>query len=136
MREINEITGAIVDSAYHIHTRLGPGLLESVYEAILAHTLEQRGFQVERQKPIQLEFDGLRFKEAFRADLLVNGKVLVELKSVETLNTATSKQVLTYLRILGLPVGLVLNFGAPRMHQGVKRILNGHVAPPRHRSNV
>jgi GxxExxY protein len=136
MREINDITGAIVDAAYHIHTRLGPGLLESVYEAILAHTLEQRGFQVERQKPIQLEFDGLRFKEAFRADLLVNGMVLVELKSVETLNVATSKQVLTYLRILGLPVGLVLNFGAPRMHDGVKRILNAQVAPPRHQFNV
>ena len=122
MRDINEITGAIVDAAYHIHTRLGPGLLESVYEAILAETLLRRGFEIERQKRVPLQFEGIRFEEAFRADVIVDGQVLVELKSVERLAPVCAKQVLTYLRLLDLPVGLLINFGANTMKEGIQRI--------------
>ena len=131
MREINEITGEVVDSALHIHTRLGPGLLESVYEAILEQKLRDKGLDVERQKPIRLEFDGLVFKEAFRADLLVDGKVLIELKSVDAVTPVMQKQVLTYLRILELPVGLLINFNTPILSKGIHRIMNARAAPPR-----
>lgn len=124
MRDINEITGAVVKAAYEVHTRLGPGLLESVYESVLARMLERRGFQVERQKAISFEFDGMRFEEGFRIDLLVENRVLVELKSVEKLAPIHSKQVLTYLRLLDLPFGLLVNFGAPRLNEGLRRILN------------
>jgi len=127
MREINEITGEVVEAAYHIHTRLGPGLLESVYEAVLAQMLVRRGFRVERQARVPIEFDGLHFDEAFRADLIVDGKVLVELKSVETMSPVFAKQVLTYLRLLDLPVGLLINFGASTMKEGIRRI--AHRAP-------
>jgi iron complex transport system substrate-binding protein len=130
MREINEITGEIVDAAYHIHTRLGPGLLESVYEAILAHKLTEKGLTVERQKPIRLEFDGLLFKEAFRVDLLVEGRVLLELKSVDAITPVMPRQVLTYLRILDLPVGLLINFNTPVLNKGIHRVMNFHVGPP------
>ncbi|HEU4455345.1 MAG TPA: GxxExxY protein, partial [Longimicrobium sp.] len=119
MRDVNVITGEIVDAAYRLHTRLGPGLLESVYEAVLARALEQRGLTVERQKPISFEIDGMRFEEAFRADLLVDGRVLVELKSVEKLAPVHSKQVLTYVTLLKLPVGLLINFGAARLNEGL-----------------
>jgi GxxExxY protein len=128
MRELNEITREIVDVAYPIHTRLGPGLLESVYEAILAQGLERRGLQVERQKPVPLEFDGLRFDLAFRADLVVEGRVLTELKSVEKLSPVHTKQVLTYLRLMNLPVALLINFGVSSMRDGIHRI--AHRVPP------
>ncbi len=131
MRDINEITGAIVDAAYHIHTRLGPGLLESAYEAILEHALLRRGLRVERQKPISFVFDGLPINEGFKVDLLVEEKVVVELKSVERLAPVHSKQLLTYLRILELPVGLLLNFGAPRMAEGLLRIVNSRAKAAR-----
>jgi GxxExxY protein len=124
MSEINIITGKIVDAAYHLHSRLGPGLLESVYESVLARTLEQKGLKVERQKPVSFEFDGMRFEEGFRADLLIEGTVIVELKSVEKLALVHHKQVLTYLRLLDLPVGLLINFGAPLLKNGVHRIVN------------
>jgi iron complex transport system substrate-binding protein len=124
MLETNQITGQIVDAAYHVHTRIGPGLLESVYEQVLARILEQRGLQVERQKPISFEFEDMRFEEAFRADLLVEGRVLVELKSAEKLARIHGKQVLTYLRLLDLPVGLLINFGAASLNEGLERIVN------------
>jgi len=127
MREINEITGAVVDAAYRVHTRLGPGLLESVYEAILARELEARGLCVERQKTIPIEYDGLRFEEGFRADLLVDGQVLIELKSVEKLVPVYSKQTLTYIRLLEIPVGILINFGASRLNEGLRRIVNPRV---------
>lgn len=116
--EIDEITGQVVDAAFKLHTRLGPGLLESVYELVLARELERRGVRVERQKPISFEFDGLRFDNAFCVDLLIDGCVVVELKSVETLAPVHSKQVLTYLRLLNLPVGLLINFGSATMKRG------------------
>lgn len=126
MREIDEITGEIVDAAVKLHTRLGPGLLESVYEAVLAQGLARRGLKVERQKTIPFEFDGLHFDEGLRVDLLVEGVVVVELKSVETLARVHPKQVLTYLRLLNLPVGLLINFGAPTLKEGLQRIVNNY----------
>jgi len=131
MRDIDEVTGEIVDASYWVHTRLGPGLLESVYEAVLARALEERGLVVERQKSISLDIDGMHFDEGFRADLLVEGRVLVELKSVEKLAPVHSKQVLTYLRLLQLPVGLLINFGALRLKDGLHRIVNSYRPPPR-----
>lgn len=126
MRELDEITGEIVDAAYKLHTHLGPGLLESVYEAVLAKQLLLRGLVVERQQPVSFEFEGIHFDEGFRVDLLVEGRVLVELKSVEKLAPVHSKQVLTYLRLLKLQVGLLINFGAATLKEGVHRIVNNY----------
>jgi iron complex transport system substrate-binding protein len=123
MREINKITGEIVDAAYALHTRIGPGLLESAYEVMLTRMLELRGLQVERQKPVSFEFEGIRIHDAFRVDLLVEHRVVVELKSAERLARVHGKQVLTYLRLLNLPVGLLINFGAPSLADGLQRIL-------------
>jgi len=126
MKNIEEITAEIIDCGYQLHRQLGPGLLESVYEVILAKMLEQKGLKVERQKPVAIEFNGLRFDEGFRADLLVEGAVLVELKSVEKITAVHGEQVLTYLRLLKLPIGLLVNFGASTFKEGVKRIVNDH----------
>ena len=124
MKELDDITGAIVDAALKIHMELGPGLLESVYEAVLARALERRGFRVDRQKVIRFEYDGMIFEEGFRLDLLVEGRVVVELKSVEKLAAVNSKQILTYLRLMDLPVGLLINFGAATLKEGLHRIVN------------
>ncbi len=124
MRELDDITGAIVDSAMRVHKELGPGLLESVYEAVLARGLERRGFQVERQKPIRFEYDGMVFEDGFRVDLLVDERVIIELKSVEKLAPVHSKQLLTYLRLMNLPVGLLINFGGATLKEGLHRIVN------------
>jgi GxxExxY protein len=135
--ELDDITGAIVDSAMKIHIDLGPGLLESVYEMVLAKALQRRGFQVERQKPIRFEYDGIWFEEGFRVDLLVEGRVIVELKSVEKLAPVHSKQLLTYLRLMNLPVGLLINFGEATLKQGLHRVVNklDSSASPRLRVN-
>jgi GxxExxY protein len=138
MRELDEITGEIVDAAMKVHMRLGPGLLESAYEAVLARELERRGLKVERQKRVVFEFDGMQFDEGLRIDLFVDDIVVVELKSIETLAPVHPKQVLTYLRLLKVPVGLLLNFGAPTMKEGLHRIVNNYVpssASPRLRVN-
>jgi iron complex transport system substrate-binding protein len=124
MKELDDITGAIVDVALKIHLELGPGLLESVYEAVLARALERRGFHVERQKAIRFEYDGMVFEEGFRADLLVEDRVVVELKSVEKLAPVHSKQLLTYLRLMNLPIGLLINFGAATLKGCLHRIVN------------
>jgi iron complex transport system substrate-binding protein len=126
MQNVEELSAEVVDCGYQLHRQLGPGLLESVYEVVLAKILEQRGFCVERQKPVPIEFCGLRFDEGFRADLLIEGLVLVELKSVENIAAVHGKQVLTYLRLLNLPLGLLMNFGASTFKDGIKRIVNGH----------
>lgn len=115
---------SIVDSAVQIHQEVGPGLLETVYELILAHALRQRGFQVERQVSIPVEYQGLEFDEGFRADLLVANKVIVELKCVERLNNAHKKQLLTYLRLADRRLGYLLNFGEALMKNGITRIVN------------
>jgi GxxExxY protein len=137
LRELDEITGEIVDAAMKVHMRLGPGLLGSVYEAVLARELERRGLKVERPKRVVFEFDGMEFDEGLRIDLFVDDIVVVELKSIETLAPVHPKQVLTYLRLLKVPVGLLLNSGAATMKEGLHRIVNNYVpsASPRLRVN-
>ena len=129
MREINDITHEIVDAAYHVHTRLGPGLLESVYEVVLEKALERRGFSARRQTPIAFEYEGIVIDEGFRVDLLVDERVVVELKSVEKLAPVHAKQLLTYLRLMDLRVGLLINFGAPTAKEGIQRIVNSYAGP-------
>jgi GxxExxY protein len=121
----NEIAKIIVDAAFKIHTTLGPGLLESVYEAVLAYELKQRGLLVVRQQPIPVFYETVRLEEGFRADLLVEGKVIVELKSVEAIAPVHKKQVLTYLRLTNLKLGLLINFGDALIKDGISRIVNG-----------
>jgi GxxExxY protein len=125
-RESEELSATVVDAAFHIHCALGPGLLESVYGAVLARSLEKRGLVVERQKAVTFEYDGMRFADGLRVDLLVNGCLVVEVKSVEKLAPVHSKQVLTYLRLLDLRIGLLVNFGAATFKEGCKRIVNRH----------
>jgi GxxExxY protein len=121
----NQIAKQILDGAFVVHTKLGPGLFESVYEVVLAHELRKRGLTVERQKPMPIVYDGVRFDEAFRSDLVVNGKVIAELKSVEATSAIHAKQVLTQLRLSGLKLGLLINFGEAHLKNGIKRIING-----------
>ncbi len=128
MADPEEISASVVDAALRIHRELGPGLLESVYETVLAGALARQGYQVEQQKMIGIEFDGMRFEGAFRADLLIENSLLVEIKSVERLQAVHGKQVLTYLRLMGLPIGLLINFGGETLKEGLKRIVNGHHA--------
>ena len=137
VKELDDITGAVVDAALKIHKELGPGLLESVYEVVLARELDRRGFKVERQKPIRFEYDGMVFEEGFRTDLLVESRVVVELKSVEDIASVHGKQLLTYLRLMHLPVGLLINFGAATFKEGLRRIVNNlpSSASPRLRVN-
>jgi GxxExxY protein len=125
MKEHNLITGNIVNAAFQIHKQLGPGLLESVYEAVLFHELKTRGFHVERQKPISISFNGMNFDEGFRADLVVEKKVIVELKSIEKVIPTHKKQLLTYIKLSGLRVGLLINFSEYLIKNGVTRIVNG-----------
>jgi len=119
-----EIGKEIVDCAVRIHRALGPGLLEAVYEAVLARELYKRGLQVERQLVIALDYEGLRFEEAFRADLVVERKVVVEIKCIEALNFAHRKQLLTYLRLADLRLGYLLNFAEALMKHGITRTVH------------
>jgi GxxExxY protein len=119
-----EVTEAIIGAAIEVHRQLGPGLLESVYEAALAYELAERGLAVERQKPVPIAYKGLRFDEGFRIDLLVAGVVVVELKCVETLLPIHDAQVISYLKLCGLKVGLLLNFKVPVLRQGIRRFAN------------
>ncbi len=125
----NEVATHVLDSAFSVHSKLGPGLLESVYEVILAHELRKRGIAVERQKPILIRYDGHVFEEGFRADLLIESIVIVELKSVEALNAVHGKQLLTQLRLSGLKLGLLINFGEVHLKNGIKRVINGDIEP-------
>ena len=120
----NEIAREIVDAAFHVHTRLGPGLLESVYEVCLAHELERRGLRVDRQQPIPIVYDAIRFEEGFRADLIVEDTVIVELKSVERVAPVHKKQLLTYLRLADKRLGLLINFGEELIKNGITRVVN------------
>jgi GxxExxY protein len=115
-----------VDVALRLHIDVGPGLLESVYEAVLEKRLVARGLKVDRQMPIKVEIDNLVFPDAFRADLIVDDCLIVEIKSVETLLPVHSKQLLTYLRLMDMPLGLLINFGGERLNQGLRRIVNNH----------
>jgi GxxExxY protein len=123
----NQIAKKILDSAFVVHTKLGPGLLESVYEVALAHELRKLGIEAERQKPMPIRYDGILFEEGYRTDLLVAAKVIVELKSVAALSAVHAKQVLTQLRLSGLKLGLLINFGEAHLKNGIKRIINGQL---------
>ncbi len=123
---INEITDMVIEESIKIHRDLGPGLFESVYETILAGRLAARGLKVERQVPVPLEFDGKFFEVAFKIDILVEDRLVLEIKSVEQLSKAHSKQLLTYLRLLKQPVGLLLNFSESAMKQGIRRMVNDY----------
>jgi GxxExxY protein len=121
--ELNRLSGQVVDSAYRVHSRLGPGLLESVYEVCLAHELKQRGLSVERQVEVPVQYDNLRLDAGLRLDLLVQRSVVVELKSVEALLPVHTAQVLTYLKLTGCRVGLLINFNVPLIRDGIKRMV-------------
>ena len=121
----NEIAKIIVDACYHIHTSLGPGLLESVYEVVLARELEGRGLRVQRQVAVPIVWEGQKFDEGFRADLVIQDKVIIELKSVEKIAPVHAKQLLTYLRLMDRRLGLLVNFGEALIKNGIKRVVNG-----------
>ncbi len=121
----NEISGIVIDAAMQIHKRLGPGLLESVYEVILAYELRKRGLHCERQVPVPIVYDSIRFDEGFRIDLMVEEKVVVELKSIEQLTATHRKIVLTYLKLTDKRLGLLINFGSELLKDGITRLVNG-----------
>ena len=121
----NQIGDIIVPEAIAVHRELGPGLLESVYEVVMAHQLKYRGLDVRRQVPISIEYKGLKFDEGFKADIIVEGKVILELKSVGSIAAVHRKQLQTYLRLTGLKLGYLLNFGAALMKDGIVRAVNG-----------
>ncbi len=124
MLKENKIAKLVVDAAYHVHTKLGPGLLESVYEVVLAYEIENRGLSIDRQVAIPIQYDGLAFDEGFRADMVVEDSVILELKSVELVAPVHKKQLSTYLRLTDKRLGLLLNFGAPLIKKGIFRIVN------------
>ena len=121
----NAISQMIVDAAMQVHREMGPGLFESVYEAVMAFELADRGLRVERQVVVPVRYKGLQIEEGFRADLVVNGRVMVELKSVEQLANVHKKQLFTYLKLSGCKLGLLLNFGGALLRDGIVRIVNG-----------
>jgi GxxExxY protein len=132
----DEIAKQILDAAFRVHTKLGPGLLESVYEVIMAYELKKRGLTADRQKPMPIMYEGLRFDEAFRSDIVVNGKVIAELKSVEALLPVHAKQLLTQLRLSDIKLGLLINFGEAHLKNGIKRIVNGQLDCAERPSNL
>lgn len=137
MRDLEQISGDVLDVALRIHRELSPGLLETVYETVLAAKLVALGYVVARQQPVDIEFEGLRFDAAFRIDVLVDNRLLVEVKSIERLTAVHAKQLLTYLRLTKQPVGLLINFGGETLKEGVRRIVNDYrpSASPRLRVN-
>ena len=128
MRDLESISADVVDLALKLHRELGPGLLESVYETVLAGKLGAMGYKVDRQLAIDIEFDGMQFENAFRVDILVDGRLLLEIKSVEHLSQAHAKQLLTYLRLTKQPLGLLINFGAATLKEGLRRVVNEHTS--------
>ncbi|MCA1653364.1 MAG: GxxExxY protein [Sphingomicrobium sp.] len=137
MVDLEAVSGDVVDAAIKLHRELGPGLLESVYEIILASKLAKMGHAVERQRAVDIAYEGMVFEGAFRVDLLVAGTLVVEIKSTERLNAVHGKQLLTYLRLLKQPVGLLINFGGETLKEGLRRVVNDYTpsAPPRLRVN-
>lgn len=124
--DIEGLAAIAVDCGFHIHQELGPGLLESAYEIILADSLKVRRLKVERQKPVDIVFQGRTLIDCFRVDLIVEDRLIIELKSVERLAPVHGKQLLTYLRLMKLPLGLLMNFGGATFKEGIKRVSNGH----------
>ncbi|MEM7699123.1 MAG: GxxExxY protein [Verrucomicrobiota bacterium] len=121
----NEISKIIVNTSIGLHRKLGPGLLESVYQRILAYELRKTGLRVETEAPVPIQWDGNIVDESFRADMIIEDVVLLELKSVEKLNAIHKKQVLTYLKLANIRLGILLNFGAELMKEGIQRVANG-----------
>ncbi|HEU0098302.1 MAG TPA: GxxExxY protein [Allosphingosinicella sp.] len=130
MSDLEKLAALAVDCGFRIHRDLGPGLLESVYETLLAAKLARSGAIVERQKSVDIDYEGIRVREAFRADLLIDRVLVIEIKSMERLAPVHSKQVLTYLRLLDLPLGLLMNFGGETFREGLKRVANRYIIPP------
>lgn len=126
MRNIDDISSAVVGEAIRIHRELGPGLLESVYEIVLAESLARRGYRVARQVPVDTFYDGLQITGAFRVDLLIEDSLVIEIKSIEQLTKLHAKQLLTYLRLMKQPVGLLLNFSGLTMKEGIRRLVNDY----------
>lgn len=124
---IESLANMAVDCGFHIHRDIGPGLLESAYELLLAESLMRCGISVERQIPVSLKANGIVIDNAFRADLLIERSLLIEIKSTEAHAPVHAKQLLTYLRLMDLPLGLLMNFGAATFKEGVRRIVNNHV---------
>jgi iron complex transport system substrate-binding protein len=127
VRNVEELAALAIDCGLQIHRELGPGLLESVYETVLAHAIAEAGPTVVRQQPVPITFRGQTFTDAFRADLIVDGRLIVEVKSVERCAPVHAKQLLTYLRLMDQPLGLLMNFGCPTFREGLRRVVNGHV---------
>ena len=125
-RELEYLATVAIECGFRIHKELGPGLLETVYERVSARSIERRGLRMDRQKPVEIRIDGPVMRDAFRYDILVEDKLLIELKSTESNIPVHGKQVLTYLRLMHLPLGLLMNFGAPTFKQGLKRIVNNY----------
>ena len=128
-RDVEELARVALDCGYRLHREIGPGLLETVYEILLAEFLRERGLRVERQKVVPIMFRGKFLDEAFRVDLLIEDRLVIELKSTERHAPVHAKQVLTYLRLMDLPLGLLMNFGAPSFKEGIKRLANNYYRP-------
>ncbi len=126
MKDVDAISADVVTTAIRIHRDLGPGLLESVYELVLAGALVRLSYKVDRQLPVDINYEGMSFVAAFRVDILVEDSLVIEIKSVEKLTGAHAKQVLTYLRLLRQPLGLLLNFSGETMKEGIRRLVNDH----------
>ncbi len=124
---INQITSIIIEECIYIHKKLGPGLFENVYEKVLTYRLEKRGLNVENQKAIPVIFEGIKMNVGYRVDLLVNQKVIVELKSIDLMPPVMQKQLITYLRLLNMEIGLLINFNVYRLTDGIQRIANNYV---------
>jgi GxxExxY protein len=126
LERADELTGIVIHCGFSLHLEIGPGLIESVYEQVLADRLCALGLKVDRQKPVNISIDGKTYTDAFRYDLLIDDLLLVELKSIEKLGPIHLKQTLTYIRLMNLPIGLLLNFGGDTFKQGIRRITNSH----------
>lgn len=123
----NEISKQVVDAAYKIHTKYGPGLVETVYEWMMERELRKRGLAIQRQVPIPLEYEGEIFAEAFKADMIVEQKLIIEYKAVEKMHPVFKRQLHTYLKVSGLRLGLSMNFGMATLKEGIERIINGQL---------
>lgn len=128
--EIDALATIAIDCGFKLHKTFGPGLLESVYEAILADSLVKRGLKVERQKPVDIQYEGSILREGFRIDIMVEGQLIIELKSTEHFAPVHKKQLLTYLRLTNLPLGLLMNFGMETFKAGSARVINDYIRTP------
>ncbi len=126
MTELENLASCVLDTAFEVHNDVGPGLLESVYEQLLSNRLSRKGLKIDRQMPVGARIDGLDFPEAFRLDLMVESKLVVEIKAIERLAPIHARQTLTYLRLMQLPLGLLINFGGITLKEGIKRVANNY----------